>query len=90
MWASSCSLLFHEVTSLHPLSFLSNDFSTLNNYDDNDVDIKIRISCMGRSSRGEMWVYTLGLQPCHLGVKKNHLLRVCETSQVPSRVIVVV
>ena len=71
MWVSSSSLLFHEVISLHPLSFLSNDFSTCSNYDDDDYDddIKIRISCMDRSSRGEMWVYyTLGLQPCHLGV----------------------
>ena len=28
VWASSCSLLFHGVTSLHPPSFQRNDFST--------------------------------------------------------------
>ena len=28
MYASSCSFLFHEVTSLHPPSFHRNDFST--------------------------------------------------------------
>ena len=48
MWTSS---YFHEVTSLHPFSFL-NDFSTCNNYDDDDT--KIRRSHNGRFSRGEM------------------------------------
>ena len=32
MKASSCSFLFHEVTSLHPPSFHRNDFSTCNTY----------------------------------------------------------
>ena len=54
------------MTSLHPLSFQSNDFSTCNNYDDADYDddIKIRISCMGRSS---LTSHTFGASALPLG-----------------------
>ena len=48
--------LFHEVTSLHPPSFQRNDFSTCNNYDDDD-DTKIQKSRVSKFSRGELKVY---------------------------------
>ena len=35
-WASSCSFLFHEVTSLHPPSFRDSGFTEEDDDDDDD------------------------------------------------------